>query len=219
MARIWDIRKKNQTLILNLKEMCPDGKIPPGTLIEGKQGITDRLKQFLMMKSLDSDNEKWHGPRKYTLDTLSKTLDVKSKRNKQKKLMELVGAELLTSLYDSIKVTSNNKDIRRLTLPNKGPNAKKALLSESFPKNSKNPRGLHSSKVNDGPKLAKSKTDKDELGEQQVQDALKKHKESGVLAGDIDDSDSDSDLLDHDSSDDDLQRSDFKINPNEWEFK
>ena len=51
--------------------MCPDGKIPPGTLIEGKKGITDKLKQFLMMKDLDRENEKWQGPRKYTLDQLA----------------------------------------------------------------------------------------------------------------------------------------------------
>ena len=73
MARLWDIRKKNTTLILNLKEMCPDGKIPAGTLIKGKEGITDQLKCFLMMKNLDRENEKWHGPRKYTLDQLSNT--------------------------------------------------------------------------------------------------------------------------------------------------
>ena len=47
--------------------MCPDGKIPPGTLIEGKKGITDKLKQFLFMKDIDRENEKWKGPRKYTL--------------------------------------------------------------------------------------------------------------------------------------------------------
>ena len=41
VARIWDIRKKNATLIMNLKEMCPDGKIPAGTLISGREGITD----------------------------------------------------------------------------------------------------------------------------------------------------------------------------------
>lgn len=41
MARLWDIRKKNATLIMNLKEMCPDGKIPAGTLIAGREGITD----------------------------------------------------------------------------------------------------------------------------------------------------------------------------------
>jgi len=47
--------------------MCPDGKIPPGTLIEGRKGITDKLKQFMFMKDLDKNNEKWKGPRKYTL--------------------------------------------------------------------------------------------------------------------------------------------------------
>jgi len=44
LSRIWGIRKKNQQLILSLKEMCPDGKVPFGTLIEGKKGITDKLK-------------------------------------------------------------------------------------------------------------------------------------------------------------------------------
>ena len=48
--------------------MCPDGKIPPGTLIEGRKGITDKLKQFLFMKDIDKDNEKWKGPRRQTLD-------------------------------------------------------------------------------------------------------------------------------------------------------
>lgn len=41
MSRLWGIRKTNCNLIMNLKEMCPDGKIPAGTLIEGKKGITD----------------------------------------------------------------------------------------------------------------------------------------------------------------------------------
>ena len=58
MSRLWAIRKTNQTLILNLKGMCPDGKIPAGTLIDGRQGITDKLKA-LMMKNLDQQNEKW----------------------------------------------------------------------------------------------------------------------------------------------------------------
>ena len=51
--------------------MCPDGKIPPGTLIEGKKGITDKLKQFIFMKDVDKENEKWKGPRKYTLTEVS----------------------------------------------------------------------------------------------------------------------------------------------------
>jgi len=59
MSRLWAIRKTNQTLILNLKGMCPDGKIPAGTLIDGRQGITDKLKAFMMMKNLDQQNEKW----------------------------------------------------------------------------------------------------------------------------------------------------------------
>lgn len=71
ISRLWQIRKENRQLILNLKEMCPDGKIPPGTLIEGKKGITDKLKQFIFMKDIDRENEKWKGPRKYTLTEVS----------------------------------------------------------------------------------------------------------------------------------------------------
>lgn len=67
LSRVWQIHKENRQLILNLKEMCPDGKIPPGTLIEGRKGITDKLKQFLFMRDIDRENEKWKGPRKYTL--------------------------------------------------------------------------------------------------------------------------------------------------------
>jgi len=39
--------------------MCPDGKIPAGTLIEGRKGIKDALKKFMVMKDLDKQNEKW----------------------------------------------------------------------------------------------------------------------------------------------------------------
>ena len=59
ISRIWGIQKENQELILSLKQMSPDGKIPPHTLIEGKKGITDKLKHFMFMKDLDSKNEKW----------------------------------------------------------------------------------------------------------------------------------------------------------------
>ena len=57
--------------------MCPDGKIPPGTLIEGRKGITDRLKQFIMMKELDKENEKWVGRRKNTMDEMERAKQYK----------------------------------------------------------------------------------------------------------------------------------------------
>ncbi len=116
LARVWNIRKDNQTLVLNLKEMCPDGKIPPYTLIEGRKGITDKLKQFLMMKKLDKENEKWHGPRKYTLDQMSRTHKVKGEKKRQQ------GFDFGNSLNvtDSLKISAAlNKGIRRLTLPSK----------------------------------------------------------------------------------------------------
>ena len=53
MQRIWGVRKKNQSQILRLKMMCPDGKIPAGTLIDGIKGINDVSKRFTIMKDLD----------------------------------------------------------------------------------------------------------------------------------------------------------------------
>ena len=50
--------------------MCPDGKIPAGTLIQGKEGIKDQLKKFIFMKKADAENEKWHGPRRQTIDLM-----------------------------------------------------------------------------------------------------------------------------------------------------
>ena len=70
MSRLWSVRKENLQLILDLKEMCPDGKIPPGTLIEGRVGIKEKIEQFKFMRAIDKENEKWKGPRKYTLDVL-----------------------------------------------------------------------------------------------------------------------------------------------------
>lgn len=55
--------------------MCPDGKIPAGTLIQGRQGLTDKLKQFMTMKDLDSNNEKWQGPKRHTIARLTGNRD------------------------------------------------------------------------------------------------------------------------------------------------
>ena len=52
---------------MSLKDMCPDGKIPAGTLIEGRAMIKETLKKFMFMKKADCDNEKWKGPRRATL--------------------------------------------------------------------------------------------------------------------------------------------------------
>ena len=69
--------------------MCPDGKIPPGTLIEGRKGITDKLKQFMFMKDLDKNNEKWKGPRKYTLPgNVSKSDVTQIEQNKKAKALD-----------------------------------------------------------------------------------------------------------------------------------
>ena len=107
MARIWNIQKKNANLILTLKEMCPDGKIPAGTLIQGRQGIKNKLMQFMTMKDLDKENEKWKGPRKYTVDQLAQTRE----RNHldQFNFLEMVRDQRILSL----PTKSNKIDPRR----------------------------------------------------------------------------------------------------------
>ena len=117
MSRLWDIRKKNATIIMNLKEMCPDGKIPAGTLIAGREGITDQLKQFLLMKELDENNEKWKGPRKYTMDQLSNTANYTG---------PLVSDDPMAY---QLLANAQNQQARRTTMPS---TTNKKLLNPEF---------------------------------------------------------------------------------------
>jgi serine/threonine-protein phosphatase 2B catalytic subunit len=45
-------------LVLKLKGMAPDGKIPRGLLLEGRPGIKDAIREFEIAKHNDFINEK-----------------------------------------------------------------------------------------------------------------------------------------------------------------
>ena len=60
MKMFKTLREENESVV-QLKGICPDGKIPMGLLIEGKKAleseIVDRNKMFKNAKQLDSMNE------------------------------------------------------------------------------------------------------------------------------------------------------------------
>ena len=60
MKMFKTLREENESVV-QLKGICPDGKIPMGLLIEGKKAleseIVDRNKLFKNAKQLDSMNE------------------------------------------------------------------------------------------------------------------------------------------------------------------
>ena len=46
-------------MLIAIKKISPDGKIPKGLLLNGKPAINDALKEFNYTKLLDMDNEKF----------------------------------------------------------------------------------------------------------------------------------------------------------------
>jgi serine/threonine-protein phosphatase 2B catalytic subunit len=54
------LREENESVV-QLKGICPDGKVPMGLLLDGKQalekGLIDRKEFFSHAKSMDSHNE------------------------------------------------------------------------------------------------------------------------------------------------------------------
>ena len=50
--------RKNQEVLLELKQMSPDGKLPKGALLEAKPTIEFSSKQYQVVKGLDAANEK-----------------------------------------------------------------------------------------------------------------------------------------------------------------
>ena len=69
MKMFKTLREENESVV-QLKGICPDGKVPKGLLIEGKKAIEneliDRSKVFTNAKRLDAMNEgmpmKYGGP-------------------------------------------------------------------------------------------------------------------------------------------------------------
>ena len=49
-------------MLIAIKKMSPDGKIPKGLLLNGKPAINDALKEFELSKMMDKNNEKFPRP-------------------------------------------------------------------------------------------------------------------------------------------------------------
>ena len=60
MKMFKTLREENESVV-QLKGICPDGKVPKGLLLEGRKAIenelVDRSKVFTNAKKLDSHNE------------------------------------------------------------------------------------------------------------------------------------------------------------------
>ena len=59
--------KDSQDILLEIKEMSPDGRIPHGLLLKGKPAIKDQFKEYLFSRDLDKNNEK--RPKSYSKST------------------------------------------------------------------------------------------------------------------------------------------------------
>lgn len=46
-------------MLIAIKKMSPDGKIPRGLLLSGRPAIRDAFKEFELSKMLDKENEKF----------------------------------------------------------------------------------------------------------------------------------------------------------------
>jgi serine/threonine-protein phosphatase 2B catalytic subunit len=58
MNKMFTVLKEESELILKIKNIAPDGKLPRGLLLEGKPAIKNMAKQFSFAAELDKDNEK-----------------------------------------------------------------------------------------------------------------------------------------------------------------
>jgi serine/threonine-protein phosphatase 2B catalytic subunit len=58
MQKMFKTLKDESELILKLKGMAPDGKIPRGLLLEGRPAIKDALQEFKRAKEIDKMNER-----------------------------------------------------------------------------------------------------------------------------------------------------------------
>lgn len=58
MQKMFSTLKDESELILKLKGMAPDGKIPRGLLLEGRPAIKDALQEFKRAREVDKINER-----------------------------------------------------------------------------------------------------------------------------------------------------------------
>lgn len=58
MNKMFTTLREDSELILKIKNISPDGKLPRGLLLEGKPAIKNAAKQFNLAQELDRENEK-----------------------------------------------------------------------------------------------------------------------------------------------------------------
>lgn len=58
ISRMYTTLREESEMLLKIKNICPDGKLPRGLLLEGKPAIKNVLKQFNLARELDKVNEK-----------------------------------------------------------------------------------------------------------------------------------------------------------------
>lgn len=58
MNKMFSTLREDSELILKIKNISPDGKLPRGLLLEGKPAIKNVAKQFNLALELDKENEK-----------------------------------------------------------------------------------------------------------------------------------------------------------------
>lgn len=58
VSKMFATLREESEILLKIKNMSPDGKLPRGLLLEGKPAIKNALKQFNLAKELDKANEK-----------------------------------------------------------------------------------------------------------------------------------------------------------------
>ena len=58
MNKMFGTLRAEQEMILKIKNISPDGKLPRGHLVEGKPAIQHHAKQFKVASELDRINER-----------------------------------------------------------------------------------------------------------------------------------------------------------------
>lgn len=58
MNKMFGTLREEQEMILKIKNISPDGKLPRGLLLEGKPAIQHHAKQFKLATELDKVNER-----------------------------------------------------------------------------------------------------------------------------------------------------------------
>ena len=58
MIKLFRILRSEHEIIVKLKGLCPDNKLPTGLLVKGKEALISALESFYLAKKWDKNNEK-----------------------------------------------------------------------------------------------------------------------------------------------------------------